>query len=230
MINSLAAEPVVDASVLNGLDYGYMALVVAVLIIFGGVWVYAGKKLSNFNTENSRKKKDTQDELNRNIYKAGTAPLVLAVGNYVSEQVIGDFEEEEQEIIRRYEEARTARIDSENAEFIDLSSFAEIIEYDQKVEDLIDAHSAIDTHNESYDSLKRNLRNVSIAIWLPIVILLVSAALHFVGFLFFGNSKQFNYLVQVTFVLSVVASVPSLVFYVKYTKCVKRLDNAGVVV
>lgn len=228
MLFAAASKVTEAATPAAGLDYGYLAFVAAILVPLGLAWIYANRRLSNFNSENHQKKKNTEEQLSRNIYREGTAPLVMTVNSYISEQVIPSFSEAEQEIILRYEESKAECIDPSRSSFIDLSNFADTIQYDQKVEILIDAHAAIEKHNENYRQMRKNLKNLAIVCWFPIILVLSSLVLHFAGFVLFQDTGRFSYLVQTTLVIGLFLSVPTIAYYVRYMSCVKRVDFIGV--
>ena len=211
-----------------GLDYRYLGLIAAVLVALGAVWVYANRRLSNFNGETRESKQEVQENLNKGIYREGTAPLVMTVSNYIGEQILVNFTEDEREVIDRYEEQRQECMDSTKPSFIDFSNFADTIEYDQKIANLIAAHASIERHNQNYIQMRRNLKMLSIVCWFPIFLVACSLLLHFSGFILFRDSAHFSYLVQTTFIIGILLSVPTVVFYLKYMRCVNRLDKIGV--
>lgn len=214
-----------------GLDYSYLAFVAAALLPLGLVWIYANRRLSNFNGENGEKKKSGEEQLSQDMYREATAPLVLAVNNYVSEQALLNLQSTttlsaaQEELLQKYEEARTSCIDPQSPGFIDLSNFADTDEYDQKVKGLISAYSAIEKHNDSYSQMKKNLKYLSIVCWFPIAVIVSSLLLHIGGYIFFRDADKFNTLVQYSLAIGIVLALPTLYFYIRYMTYVRRADS-----
>lgn len=207
------------------LDFGYLAVVLVALGLAGTTWVYANSKLSNFNKENGEKKKDTEEQLNKDIYRRGTAPLVMAVNSYVSEQVIANFSIEEQEIIEKFETQKINCIDPTSPSFIDLSNFTDTTEYDQKVKILIDSHRSIRNHEENYILMKKNLRKMMYTSTLPFLLFSGSIILHIMDVIFIKNSETLSNYAQTLLIIGALTLISVAYFYLRYMRYVRLLDN-----
>ena len=209
------------------LDYSYLAVIVVALGFAGTAWVYANRKLSNFNKDNAKRKKDVEGQLTQDIYKEATAPLVMTINSYISEQVAPGFNETEREVTERYEESKVNCIDPKMPGFIDISNFADTVEYNQMVGALINSHDEIKKHDESYKNMKNSLSRLMNVTYLPLTLLVASIVLHAVSVLILKDTLVLSVYVQLCFVLGSIGLIPIVVYYFLYMRYVKRLDSSG---